>query len=67
MSTSGLIDEHVSEKQCKLAINALLDHTLKTQEKKQEKELLAGKEQNVWLVVAVRQMHPEKKLKPHRM
>ena len=67
MSQIKLIDNHVSEKQCKLAVDALLDHAVKVQNKKQETELLADKEQNVWLVVTVKQMHPEKKLKPHRM
>lgn len=67
MAQGKLIDEHVSEKQCKMAVDALLDHALKAQQKKQDTELLADKEQNVWLVVTVKQMHPEKKLKPHRM
>lgn len=67
MAQNELLDGHVSEKQCKLAVDALLDHAVKVQQKKQETELLADKEQNVWLVVTVKQMHPEKKLKPHRM
>lgn len=67
MAPKELIDDHVSEKQCKLAVNALLDHAVKVQEKKQETELLADKEQNVWLVITVKQMHPEKNLKPHRI
>lgn len=62
-----LIGEHVSERQCKLAVNALLEHVRKIEEKKAEKELLPGKEQNVWFVVTVKQMHPEKKLKPYKM
>ncbi len=67
MSKTELVDEHVSAQQCKLAVDALLQHEVKRQEKKQQTELLPGKEQNVWLVVTVKQMHPEKKLKPHRM
>ncbi|PSR71672.1 hypothetical protein PHLCEN_2v12446 [Hermanssonia centrifuga] len=67
MSKTELVDEHVSAQQCKLAVDALLQHEVKRQEKKQQTELLPGKEQNVWLVVTVKQMHPEKKLKPHRI
>ncbi|OSX57194.1 hypothetical protein POSPLADRAFT_1061894 [Postia placenta MAD-698-R-SB12] len=62
-----LIGEHVSERQCKLAVNALLEHVRKIEEKKAEKELLPGKEQNVWFVVTVKQMHPEKKPKPYKI
>ncbi|OBZ71449.1 putative ribosome biogenesis protein C8F11.04 [Grifola frondosa] len=67
MSKGKLIDEHVSVHQCKLAVNALLGHALKVEEKKSENQLLSGKEQNVWLVVTQKQMHPEKKLKPAKM
>jgi len=67
MSKDNLVDGHVSEKQCKLAVDALLDHASKVQEKKAETQLLPGKEQNLWLVVTVKQMHPEKKLKPAKI
>ncbi|GJE91908.1 ribosomal protein L1 [Phanerochaete sordida] len=67
MAAAQLIDEHVSEKQCKLAVDALLKHESKRQEKLQESQLLPGKEQHVWLQVTVKQMHAEKKLKPHRI
>jgi len=62
-----LIDDHVSAKQCQRAVTALLDHALEFQQKQQESELLPGKEQHVWLQVAVKKMHPEKKLKPMKM
>lgn len=67
MATDEIIDEHVSLNQSRLAVEALLSHASKFQEKKSQTELLPGKEQNVWLTVAVKQMHPEKKLKPHKM
>ena len=67
MAKDELIDEHVSLHQSKLAVEALLSHASKVQEKKAQTELLPGKEQNVWLMVTVKQMHPEKKVKPHKM
>ncbi|EGN91706.1 hypothetical protein SERLA73DRAFT_192115 [Serpula lacrymans var. lacrymans S7.3] len=67
MAKSELIDSHVSVKQCKLAIDALHTHALKKQKEKEETELLTGKEQNIWLQVAVKKMHPEKKIKPIRV
>ncbi|TBU25524.1 ribosomal protein L1p/L10e family-domain-containing protein [Dichomitus squalens] len=67
MPESTLIDEHVSLQQCKRAVDALLTHATKFEEAKAESELLPGKEQNVWLVVNTKVMHPEKKLKPARI
>ena len=67
MTQAELLDDHVSLKQCQLAVDALLKHEQKRQEKVQESQLLPGKEQNVWLVLTVKQMHSEKKLKPHKM
>ena len=67
MTEKSLIDDHVSPKQCKLAVEALLKHETKRQQKLEESELLPGKEPLVWLSVTVKQMHPEKKLKPHKM
>ncbi|KAI0785139.1 ribosomal protein L1p/L10e family-domain-containing protein [Abortiporus biennis] len=67
MAKEDLIDQHVSVKQCKMAVDALLKHVTKVQEKQQEFELLGGREQHVWLTIAVKQMQPEKKLKPHRI
>lgn len=67
MAKDELIDEHVSVNQSKLAVDALVSHASKIQEKKAQTELLPGKEQNVWLMVTVKQMHPEKKLKPFKM
>jgi ribosome biogenesis protein UTP30 len=67
MAATGIIDGHVSAKQCKLAVDALLKHETQRQAKLEESSLLPGKEQHVWLQVTVKQMHPEKKLKPHKM
>ncbi|KAI0088496.1 ribosomal protein L1p/L10e family-domain-containing protein [Irpex rosettiformis] len=67
MTQAELIDEHVSSSQCQLAVEALLKHEQRRQEKLQESQLLPGKEQNVWLVLTTKQMHPEKKLKPHKI
>ena len=67
MAAKELVDEHVSANQCKLAVEALLKHEKQREEKLQESELLPGKEQHVWLQITVKQMHPEKKLKPHKM
>ncbi|KDQ09448.1 hypothetical protein BOTBODRAFT_69143 [Botryobasidium botryosum FD-172 SS1] len=61
------IDSHVSVKQAKLAVNALLKHEQKVQDEHEETELLPDKASIIWLVVAVKQMHPEKKLMPHRI
>ncbi|KZT28800.1 ribosomal protein L1 [Neolentinus lepideus HHB14362 ss-1] len=67
MSEADLIDSHVSSKQCKKAVDALLEHALQIQKKKEETELLPDKEQHVWLVVAVKKMQPEKKLMPFKI
>ena len=67
MAKDTLIDEHVSVQQCKRAVDALISHATKFEEKKAETQLLPGKEQNVWLVVNTKLMHPEKKLKPAKM
>lgn len=67
MAATDLIDDHVSAKQCKLAVDALLKHEKRRTEKAQDSQLLPGKEQHVWLQITVKQMHAEKKLKPHRM
>jgi ribosome biogenesis protein UTP30 len=66
-SPDTLIDAHVSVSQCKLAIDALRTHELKKEEKQQGLELLPGKEEVVWLVLATKQVHPEKKLTPFKM
>ncbi|GBE85077.1 Putative ribosome biogenesis protein [Sparassis crispa] len=67
MSKATLIDDHVSATQSKKAVDALLTHMLKVEEKKADNELLPGKEQNIWLVVTTKQMYPEKKLKPSKI
>lgn len=67
MGTNVLIDDHVSTHQCEKALNALLVHALKKNQQTEETELLGGREQHVWLNVTVKQMQPEKKLKPFKM
>ena len=62
-----LIDGRVSSDQCSLAISALLSHVRKAEAKKAETQMFSGKEQNFWLQITVKQMHPEKKLKPSKM
>jgi len=63
-----LIDSKVSTAQCKLAVDALLKHALAHQDAKEQNELLPDRtEQYVWLVVAVKKMFPERKLKPFKM
>ncbi|KAJ7166451.1 ribosomal protein L1p/L10e family-domain-containing protein [Mycena crocata] len=64
MAKDDLIDAHVSLKQCKLAVEALHAHTTKLAEKRQETELLAGKEQNIWLNVTVKKIASAHKFKP---
>jgi len=64
---SDLIDSHVSIAQSKLAIDALLTHAQKERQAAEETEILGAKEDHVWLVVATKQMHAEKKLKPFSM
>jgi ribosome biogenesis protein UTP30 len=67
MAVDELIDSHVSTSQCKRAVDALLKHAISEQKKREESELLPGKEQHIWLVLAVKRMHAEKKLKPFKM
>lgn len=62
-----LIDNHVSVKQCRRAITALMEYVLKEQQRREENELLPGKEENIWLQLAVKEVHAEAKLKPHKM
>lgn len=64
----ALIDSQVSTAQCKLAIDALLEHALAHQVAKEQSELLPDRtEQYIWLVVAVKKMFPERKVKPFKM
>ena len=65
--TPELIDNHVLVPQSQHALDALLKHVRKIQEEKAKTELLAGREQHVWLVLTVKKMQPEKKLKPFKM
>ena len=62
-----LIDDHVSVKQCGRAVTALMEYVLKEKQKREENELLPGKEENIWLQIAVKEVHAEAKLKPHKM
>jgi len=62
-----LIDGHVSVKQCKRAVTALMEYALKQQQKREENELLSGKEECIWLQISVRRVHAEAKLKPRRI
>lgn len=64
----ALIDSKVSTAQCRLAVEALLEHALAHQAAKEQNDLLPDRtEQYVWLVVAVKKMFPERKLKPFKM
>ena len=67
MAKDELIDSRVSVCQCKSAVEALHNHQTKEEEKRQENELLPKKEQHIWLVLAVRKIYPEHKLKPFKM
>ena len=61
------IDSHVAVEQAEKAIDALYKHAIKFQKEKESEELLPGKEQNIWLVIGVKKIYPEGKLKPFRM
>jgi ribosome biogenesis protein UTP30 len=67
MSQDELVDSHVSEHQCQLAIEALLSHELKKRREAEESELLPEKEKDIWLVLAVKKFHPVRKIKPFKM
>ncbi|TDL22228.1 ribosomal protein L1 [Rickenella mellea] len=67
MSNKELIDLHASADQCKKALVALSNHALKVAKKREESELLPGKEEFVWLVLTVKKTFPEKKLKPFKI
>ena len=67
MAKDELIDDHVSLQQCGKAIKALHSHQTKKLAERQERELLPGKEENIWLVVAVKKVTPTLRIKPIRM
>ncbi|EJD50396.1 ribosomal protein L1 [Auricularia subglabra TFB-10046 SS5] len=67
MAADSLIDEHVSRAQCLKALTALHSYASKKQAERDSNELLPSREEHVWLVVGTKVMHPEKKLKPHRI
>jgi len=66
MAKTELIDSHVSVKQCTRAVHALHAYASQKQKEQEETDLLAN-EQYVWVQIAVKRMHPEKKIKPFRM
>ncbi|KAH9952495.1 ribosomal protein L1p/L10e family-domain-containing protein [Russula dissimulans] len=61
------IDGQVSVKQCRRAVSALMEYALKQKQKREENELLPGKEEGIWLQIAVKEVHAEAKLKPHKI
>ncbi|KAG5634378.1 hypothetical protein H0H81_002171 [Sphagnurus paluster] len=67
MPKTQLIDERVSLRQCKLAIEALHAHELKKDQQLQESELLPGKEPNIWLNVTVKKIPSGHKFKPAKI
>jgi hypothetical protein len=62
-----LIDERVSSKQCKLAVDALHQYAEKKAADADEKELLGAKEQHVWLTISVKQISSKRRFKPMKM
>lgn len=66
-STDELVDNHVSLSQCEKAVIAIRNYGLKVAKKREETELISGKEENIWLVLTVKKTQPEKKLKPFKM
>ncbi|KAF7373440.1 hypothetical protein MSAN_00553700 [Mycena sanguinolenta] len=60
----NLIDGHVSDAQCKKAVEALHAHITKHAQKKEGTELLGGKDQNIWLNVSVKKIASAHKFKP---
>ncbi|KAK0459972.1 ribosomal protein L1p/L10e family-domain-containing protein [Desarmillaria tabescens] len=62
-----LIDSRVSVKQCKRAVDAIHTHQAKKTDKESANELLPGKEQIVWLNVAVKKVAAERKIMPIRI
>ncbi|KAK0487135.1 ribosomal protein L1p/L10e family-domain-containing protein [Armillaria novae-zelandiae] len=64
MAGDELIDSRVSAQQCKRAIDAIHSHQAKKTDKESANELLPGKEQFVWLNVAVKKVAAERKIMP---
>ena len=62
-----LIDSHVSQSQCRKAVEALHSHELKKKEKFEENQILPAIEQHIWLNVTVKKVAPTYKVKPHKM
>ncbi len=67
MAPVELIDSRVKVDQCHRAIKALHEFQSKKDAALAESELLPGKEQTIWLNVAVKKISAEKKLMPVKM
>ncbi|KAK0503680.1 ribosomal protein L1p/L10e family-domain-containing protein [Armillaria luteobubalina] len=67
MAGDELIDSRVSVEQCKRAVDAIHSHQAKKSDKESANELLPGKEQIVWLNVAVKKVAAERKIMPTRI
>jgi ribosome biogenesis protein UTP30 len=67
MAKEDLIDDRVSTSQIQKAVDALHAYESKIQKEREETELLSGKEPIIWLNVAVKQVAPKNKIKPHKM
>ncbi|KAK0222134.1 ribosomal protein L1 [Armillaria fumosa] len=67
MAGDELIDSRVSVGQCKRAVDAIHSHQAKKTDKESANELLPGKEQIVWLNVAVKKVAAERKIMPIRI
>ncbi|KAK0185722.1 ribosomal protein L1p/L10e family-domain-containing protein [Armillaria mellea] len=67
MAGDELIESRVSVKQCKRAVDAIHSYQAKKSDKESANELLPGKEQIVWLNVAVKKVAAERKIMPVRI
>ncbi|KAG7444199.1 ribosomal protein L1 [Guyanagaster necrorhizus] len=67
MAGDELIDSRVSVTQCERAVDAIHAHQTKKTDKESASELLPGKEQTVWLNVAVKKVAAERKIMPVRI
>ncbi|PBK67271.1 ribosomal protein L1 [Armillaria solidipes] len=67
MAGDELIDSRVSVKQCRRAVDAIHSYQAKKTDKESANELLPGKEQIVWLNVAVKKVAAERKIMPVRI
>lgn len=65
--TDELLDDRVSVKQCKQAVDALHAHQSKKAAAAEASQLLGSTEQYVWLAVSVKKIPAEAKFKPVKM